>query len=67
MEQFAASVNNFLEFNEYKILEHNGKISAKQAEEKVHNEYDIFNKTQKIESDFDKAVKKLKQKNENNE
>ncbi len=37
MEQFASSVNKFLEFNEYKILENNGKISAKQAEEKAFN------------------------------
>jgi hypothetical protein len=62
MEQFALSVNKFLEFNEYKVLEGNGSISAKQAEEKAFGEYDEFNKTQKIESDFDKAVKLLKDK-----
>jgi len=60
MEQFTESVNNFMAFNEYKILEGKGKISAKQAEDKAFVEYDIFNKTQKIESDFDKAVKALK-------
>lgn len=60
MEQFALSVNKFLEFNEYKVLEGKGSISAKQAEEKAFVEYDKFNKTQKIESDFDKAVKALK-------
>ena len=59
MEQFALSVNKYLEFNEYKILIGNGSISAKQAEEKASAEYEIFNKTQKIESDFDKAVKSL--------
>ena len=59
MEQFSLSVNKFLEFNEYKILEGKGAISAKQAEEKAFVEYDKFNKTQKIESDFDKAVKSL--------
>lgn len=64
MELFAASVNKFLEFNEYKILEGNGKISAKQAEDKAFTEYDKFNITQKIESDFDRAIKKLKEKNE---
>jgi hypothetical protein len=63
MEQFALSVNKFLEFNEYKILEGKGSISAKQAEEKAFQEYDKFNKTQKIESDFDKAVKALQKKN----
>jgi hypothetical protein len=63
MEQFALSVNKFLEFNEYKILDGKGSISAKQAEEKAFEEYDKFNKTQKIESDFDKAVKALQMKN----
>ncbi|NOQ28253.1 MAG: cell filamentation protein Fic [Bacteroidales bacterium] len=63
MEQFAESVNKFLDFNEYKVLEGNGKISTKQAEQKAFGEYDKFNKTQKIESDFDKAVKMLVKKN----
>ena len=63
MEQFANSVNKFMEFNEYKILEGKGKISARQAEDKAFAEYDKFNKTQKIESDFDKAVKALKNRN----
>ena len=62
MEQFAISVNKFLEFNQYKVLEGKGSISAKQAEEKAFVEYEKFNKTQKIESDFDKAVKSLKKK-----
>lgn len=57
------SVNKFLEFNEYKVLEGKGSISAKQAEVKALLEYDKFNKTQKIESDFDKAVKALQKKN----
>jgi len=67
MEQFALSVNKFLEFNEYKVLEGKGMISAKQAEEKAFAEYDKFNKTQKIESDFDKAVKALNSKRNENE
>lgn len=62
MEQLALSVNRFLEFNEYKILEGLGKKSKKQAELKAFAEYDKFNKTQEIESDFDKVVKKLKDK-----
>lgn len=60
MEQLALSVNKFLDFNEYKVLEGPGKKSKKQAETKAHSEYDKFNKTQKIESDFDKMVKGLK-------
>ncbi|WP_347051552.1 virulence RhuM family protein [Flavobacterium olei] len=59
MEQLATSVNKFLSFNEYKILEGKGKISKLQADKKAINEYDEFNKTQKIISDFDKEVKKL--------
>ena len=59
MEKLAESVNKFLEFNEYKILDGKGKISHKQAEKKAFAEYDDFNKTQKIESDFDREIKKL--------
>ena len=59
MESFAESVDRFLEFNEYKILEGYGSVSRKQAEEKAFAEYDKFNKTQRIESDFDKAVKQI--------
>ncbi len=63
MEQFSESVNKFLDFNEYRILEGKGQISAKQAEQKAFSEYDKFNKTQKIESDFDRAIKMLEKKN----
>ena len=48
MEQFAASVDKFLTFNDYKILPDKGKISAAQAKKKAEEEYDIFNKTQRI-------------------
>ena len=59
MAEFEKSVNTFLEFRQYKILQDNGRISHQQALEKAHQEYEIFNKTQPIESDFDKAVKKM--------
>ena len=59
MEQFAASVNKFLTFNDYKILPDKGKISAAQAKEKAEAEYDIFNRMQRIDSDFDKEVRRL--------
>ena len=59
MEKLAESVNKFLTFNEYKILEGKGKISHIQAEKRAFAEYDDFNKTQKIESDFDREIKKL--------
>jgi hypothetical protein len=56
MDKFALSVNKFLEFNEYKVLEGKGGVSHKAAETKAHQEYDVFNKTQKIDSDFEKFV-----------
>lgn len=59
MEQFAESINRFLTFREYRILEGKGKISKKAAKEKAEAEYDIFNKTQKITSDFDREIKRL--------
>lgn len=62
MEQFAASVNKFLTFNDYKILPDKGKISTAQAKKKAEEEYDIFNKTQRIDSDFDKEVRGMLEK-----
>lgn len=59
MAQFSASVNEFLAFRRYQILPDKGKISAAQAKKKAEEEYDIFNKTQRIDSDFDKEVRGL--------
>jgi len=59
MEDVSTSVNKFLEFNEFKILNGKGRISHIQAKEKATKVYEEFNKTQKIESDFDKEMKKL--------
>jgi hypothetical protein len=64
MESLANSVNKFLEFNEYKILENKGTISRTQAEQKAFSEYEEFNKIQKIESDFDRKIKKILKENE---
>ena len=63
MEEFAKSVNEFLEFRKYDILKDNGKITKKMAEEKAENEYDEFNKHQKITSDFDKLLLETKKLN----
>lgn len=64
MEQFASSINEFLAFRRYDILPDKGRISRRQAEEKAVAEYNEFNKTQRIVSDFDRQVKKaLKNKN----
>lgn len=59
MSQFSASVNEFLTFRRYQILPDKGKISAAQAKKKAEGEYDIFNKTQRIDSDFDEEVRGL--------
>ena len=60
MEEFSESVNAFLEFRRYDILKDNGKISHAKALEKAYSEYEIFNKTQKISSDFDKFIQNIK-------
>ena len=57
MKEFAASVNEFLAFRRYDILPDKGKVSRQQALEKAYAEYDAFNKTQKITSDFDLLLK----------
>lgn len=59
MEEFALSIDKFLAFREYKILEGYGQVSMKDAKKKASEEYEAFNKTQKIDSDFDKSIKKL--------
>ena len=59
MKEFAASVNAFLEFRQYDILEGKGSVSATIAKQKAEEEYDAFNRTQQIDSDFDRQVKKL--------
>jgi hypothetical protein len=59
MKDVSESVNKFLEFNEFQVLEGKGSISHIEAKEKASKEYDEFNKIQKIESDFDKEMKKL--------
>jgi hypothetical protein len=60
MEEFSTSINEFLSFRRYQILKDKGKISRLQAEQKAEAEYDEFNKTQTIYSDFDKEIKRLK-------
>lgn len=56
MQGLADSVDKFLNFNEYKVLDNKGKISSKQAQEKARREYEEFNRNQKIISDFDKYI-----------
>lgn len=62
MEEFAASINEFLAFRRYDILPDKGRVSAQRAKAKAEEEYDAFNKTQKITSDFDREVKRMLEK-----
>lgn len=59
MEQFAASVNEFLTFRRYALLPDKGNISREQADRKAEEEYKLFNPTQQINSDFDKYLNDL--------
>lgn len=63
MEELAFSVNKFLEFNDFKVLNNKWNISHKDAEQKAFGEYAEFNKHQTIESDFDREIKKFLQNN----
>ncbi len=67
MESFAESVDKFLAFNEYRILEGYGTVSRQQAERKAFSEYDKFNQQQRIESDFDREVRRLLTKKDSEE
>lgn len=67
MEAFATSVDKFLAFNEYQILEGYGSVSREIAQRRAYQEYDQFNKQQKIESDFDREMQKLLQKKDTKE
>ena len=60
MEDFAASIDEFLKFRRYRILVGKGHVSKIEAERKAHLEYEAFNETQKINSDFEKAISKGK-------
>lgn len=61
MQEFASSINEFLSFRKYDILHDKGKVSAQMARDKAHAEYEAFNKTQRIVSDFDRSIQKLLQ------
>ena len=59
MKEFAASVNEFLSFRKYRILTDKDSVSKQQADAKAETEYEVFNKTQVIVSDFDKEIKRM--------
>ena len=61
MKGWIEKLHGFLRLNDRNILDHAGKISHQLALEKAEIEYDKYNFTVKnsIESDFDKAIKKI--------
>ena len=67
MADFSESVDAFLNFRRYQILQGKGSISNEQAKVKAHTEYQLFNPTQRIDSDFDKELRKLNRKRKNND
>ena len=67
MADFSESVDAFLNFRRYKILQDKGAISSEQAKEKAYAEYQLFNPTQRIDSDFDKELRKRSCKRKNKE
>ena len=62
MEQFSVSINEFLVFRKYELLPDKGKISKQTAAQKAETEYLVFNKSQRIISDFDRQVRRLLEK-----
>lgn len=60
MADMVKSVDKFLSFNEFEVLTHKGHVSKMQADQKALSEYAEFNRTQKIESDFDRVLKAAK-------
>ena len=67
MADFSESVDAFLNFRRYQILQGKGSNSSEQAKVKAHTEYQLFNPTQRIDSDFDKELRKLNRKRKNND
>jgi len=61
MKDFDETINAFLTFRRFEILEGKGKISRKQAIEKAAAEYETFNKKQIINSDFEQLMSQLKE------
>lgn len=62
MQDLADSIDRFLAFQDYELLEGQGQITSQTAKDKAKSEYAIFNKTQKINSDFEKLLEDLSSK-----
>lgn len=65
MKDWIKELDNHLLGNKRPVLDNKGKISHKQAMEKAEKEFDIYRKQEmkNLVSDFDKAIKKIKNKN----
>lgn len=61
MKDWIEKLHGFLKLNDRNILENTGKISHQVAIEKAEKEYDKyhFKMNNEIESEFDKAIKKI--------
>ena len=66
MKDWIDALDNQIVANRRKLLEGKGSISHKQAIEKAEREFEIYRarEMRQLESDFDRAVKMLQQKNE---
>lgn len=64
MNEWVEALDSFLEINRYDLLKNPGKISHNEAIKKAESEYSKFRRIQdqKFISDFDKEVKKIKNK-----
>jgi len=62
MSDWIDKLDDYLRVNDSKILQGTGKISHETALEKAKQQYEIYrtNEIKKLESDFDKATKKLR-------
>ncbi len=65
MEDWAKRLDMFLEFDEREILQDAGKVTAKLAKDHAESEFEKYRIVQDrlFESDFDKVIKQLEQKN----
>ncbi len=64
MQDWGSRLDDFLKLGDHDLLTHAGKISAKQAKEKAHLEYDKFRKVidlkpSQIDKDLEAAMKKI--------
>lgn len=64
MSEWKNKLSAYLSLGDYEVLQHSGTISNKEAQEKAFSEYEKFKLIQDHDflSDFDKELKRLKDK-----